>query len=211
MRRRAARLALAALLCAAALTGCSGAMRPREPETEVVPPVDRAATSAALLASYLEVLQRVVQGPPAEQAEILAAAQRDDAVAPTPSHQLRYALVLATPGHAGFDLAHAQQLLRELLAAPEALLPVERALALVTLRTVDRQIQLSSETQRLQGEIERSDRERSNTEERRLAAEAEENARLRKELEEAHAKLDAIANIERSLNKRKPGTEGQTK
>jgi len=34
---------------------------------------------------------------------------------------------------------------------------------------------------------------------------------LRKELEEAHAKLDAIANIERSLNKRKTGTEGQTK
>jgi len=211
MPPRVVRVVLAALLGAAALTGCTGALHPHEPEAEIVPPVDRAATSAALLASYLEVLQRLVQGPPAEQAEILASAQRDDAVAPTPSHQLRYALVLATPGHAGFDLAHAQQLLRELLAAPEALLPVERALALVTLRTVDRQIQLGSENQRLQAEIERSDRERTNSEERRLAAEAEENARLRKELEEAHAKLDAIANIERSLNKRKTGTEGQTK
>jgi len=39
----------------------------------------------------------------------------------------------------------------------------------------------------------------------RLQAEMDENVRLRRELEEARAKLDAIANIERSLNERKPG------
>jgi regulator of replication initiation timing len=39
---------------------------------------------------------------------------------------------------------------------------------------------------------------------RRLQAEVDENTRLRKELDEARAKLDAIANIERSLNERKP-------
>jgi len=33
--------------------------------------------------------------------------------------------------------------------------------------------------------------------------------RLRKELDEARAKLDAIANIERSLNERKPSNEGR--
>jgi len=38
----------------------------------------------------------------------------------------------------------------------------------------------------------------------------DENAKLRKELDEAHAKLEAIANIERSLNKRKPPGEGST-
>jgi hypothetical protein len=37
----------------------------------------------------------------------------------------------------------------------------------------------------------------------------DENVRLRRELEEARAKLDAIANIERSLNERKPGTGGR--
>jgi hypothetical protein len=37
----------------------------------------------------------------------------------------------------------------------------------------------------------------------------DENTRLRKELEEARAKLDAIANIERSLNERKPGNSGR--
>ena len=62
-----------------------------------------------------------------------------------------------------------------------------------------------------------SDRARSNTALRssvasanhRLQAELDENARLRKELEEARAKLDAIANIERSLNERKPGNSGR--
>jgi len=33
---------------------------------------------------------------------------------------------------------------------------------------------------------------------------------LHKELDEARAKLDAITNIERSLNERKPSTEGHT-
>ena len=41
----------------------------------------------------------------------------------------------------------------------------------------------------------------------RLQQEQDENARLRKELDEAKAKLDAIANIERSLNERKPNTD----
>jgi hypothetical protein len=158
----------------------------------------------------LDALQRLMQAPPAEQAEILAGAQRDFAVAPTPSHELRYALILSTPGHSGFDLARAQQLLREVLAQPETLLPAERALALVTLSTVQRQLTLTAENQRLQSDAERNDRERLAAAGRRLQAEQEENARLRKEIEEAHAKLDAIANIERSLNKRKTGTEGST-
>ena len=45
---------------------------------------------------------------------------------------------------------------------------------------------------------------------RRLQTEMDENARLRKALDEAHAKLDAIANIERSISDRPPATEGRT-
>jgi hypothetical protein len=211
MRRERWSVAVAVLLGAATLTGCAGGAgdaSQRKPDTP--PTVDRAATSAALLANYLELLQRLVQSPPAEQAEILAVAQHDFGQAPTPSHQLRYALVLATPGHPGFDATHAQQLLRELLATPETLLPSERALALLTLQTVDRQLTLVAENQRLQSDTERNDRERMAIMNRRLQSEQEDNARLRKELEDAHAKLDAIANIERSLNKRKPRAEGST-
>jgi cell division septum initiation protein DivIVA len=199
-----------------ALAGCANSLSSagaRAPDTP--PPVDRTAASAALLASYLEVLQRLVQGAPAEQAEILAAARRDYELAPTSSHQLRYALVLATPGHPGADSVHAQQLLRELLATPETLLPTERALAFLELQTVDRQLELTAENQRLQTDADRGDRERIALASKRLQSEQDENARLRKELDDVHTKLDAITNIERSVNKRPgsdrpPGTEGPT-
>jgi hypothetical protein len=122
---------------------------------------------------------------------------------------LRYALVLADPGHPATDLAKAQRLLRELLANPEMLLSGERALAFLELQQIDDHLTLEAENRRLQGDAVRVDRERLSTVNRRLQLETDENARLRKELEEARAKLDAIANIERSLNERKPSNEGR--
>jgi hypothetical protein len=204
-------LAVAALVCAATLVGCAGGFGgANSRRMETPPPVDRTAASAASLASHLAMLQELIQGPPTEQAEILASAKRNYEVAPTPSHELDYALVLATPGHPGFDAPHAEQLLREALATPETLMPSERAMALVTLRGIERQIDLAEENLRLQADAERTDHDHTTALSRRLQAETEENARLRKEVEEAHAKLDAIANIERSLNRRKPRTEGST-
>jgi len=202
---------IALLVGVATLAGCGvtlggGGTRPTEP----TPVVDRVGASATLTASYLEGLQRLVQGAPAEQAEMLAGAKRDYEITPTSSHQLRYALVLAAPGHAGQDLPHAQKLLRELLATPETLLPVEKALAFLELQRVDRELTLSAENQRLQSSAERNDRERLAAFNRRLQTELDENAKLKRELEEAHAKLEAIANIERSANKRKPAAEGST-
>ncbi len=172
----------------------------------VPPPIDRAATQAALLASYLEVLQRLAQGPPAEQAEILSSARHDFEVAPTPSHELRYAMVLATPSHPGTNYAKAQQLLRELIATQETLLPTERAMAFLALKNVDQTLSQAGEIQRLQVPADHSDRDRVASLNRRLQGELDDNARLHRELDEAHAKLDAIANIERALNKPKvPG------
>jgi hypothetical protein len=68
---------------------------------------------------------------------------------------------------------------------------------------------LEGENRRLQSDAVRADRERLANVNHRLQLETDENARLRKELEEARAKLDAIANIERSLNERKPGNTGR--
>lgn len=208
----AAILGAAALAGAAMLVGCSAGIGvPNIRKTETLPPVDRTAASAASLAGQLSVLQRLIQGAPAEQAEILAAAKHDYDIAPTPSHELEYALVLATPGHPGFDAPRAQQLLREALATPETLLPSERAMAVVTLRTTERQLALSAENQRLESDAVHEGEERAAALNRRLQSESEDNARLRKELEDARAKLDAIANIEqRSLNSRKHRTEGST-
>jgi len=208
--RRAAATVLAAALGAALLASCSTEFGARDQEVrQATPVVDRNAASAAALTENLQLLQRLVQAAPAEQAEITAAAQRDFDSAPTPSHQLRLALVLANPGHPATDLPRAQRLLRELMANPEMLLSGERALAFLELQQIDDHLTLEAENRRLQGDTQRADRERLGSANRRLQLETDENARLRKELEEARAKLDAIANIERSLNERKPSNEGR--
>ncbi len=206
MPRSLVRACAAVVLAALVASGCAdlGATHAAAPP----PPPSPQATSATLLAQYLELLQRLVSGPAAEQAEILASAQHDYDLAPTPSHELKLALILATPGHPATNLTRAQGLLRELMANPEMLLPAERALAFLQLSQIDDHLTLEAENRRLQDEAARADREHIANARARLQAEVDENARLRKELDEARAKLAAIANIERSLNERKPATSG---
>ena len=196
----------------ALLSGCATDLLVRKDSRPPVPApvVDRAAASETLVSGYLENLRRLVQSAPAEQAEMAAAAQREYDLAPTPSHQLRLALVLATPNHAATDLPRAQRLLRELMAAPAALLPAERALAFLEQQKVDVQLALEAENKRLQGTVVRNDKDRNAAANKRLQAEVEENTRLRKELEEAQAKLDAISDIEKSLSERKSSAESRS-
>jgi hypothetical protein len=114
--------------------------------------------------------------------------------------------VLATPTHPGTDDAKAQQLLQQLLAAPETLLPAERAMAFLTLQNVEQTLAQTTAIQHLQAAADHTDHDRFAALNRRLQNEMDDNARLRKELDDARAKLDAIANIERALNKSKvPG------
>jgi len=169
-------------------------------------PAKPVSASAILLSEDLQLLQRLTQARASEQAEIVASAQSEYDSAPTPSRKLKLALLLATPGHGATNLPRAQGLLRELVANPETLAPGERALAFLELSQIDDHLTLVAENRRLQTEAVREDQARLASANRRLQAELDENARLRKELDEARAKLDAIANIERSLNERKPGT-----
>ena len=201
--QRGGRLASAGvvLLLAASLAGCPmGGQRVQPPP----PVVNPAAATSAMLGDYLLLLQKLVSAPPAQQAEIVASAQHDFDTAPTPSHELKLALMLGTQGHPGTDLPRAQGLLRELMANPEMLTPGERALASLELSQIDDHLTLETENRRLQAEAARQDHALVANVNHRLQAEMDENARLRKELEEARAKLDAISNIERQLNERKP-------
>ncbi len=212
MRLERAASAAAVLAAAAALCGCAGGFgfgRARKPPAP--PPVDPAVTSAVRVANHLEVVQHLMEGAPADQAQILATAKQAYDTSPThPSEELEYALVLSTPGHAGFDAAHAEQLLHDALAAPVSLTPSERALALLVVRDLEQQLALVAENRRLRMQSARNDHELMAAASKRLQTETEENARLRKELEQTRAKLNAIANIERSLNRRKPATQGPT-
>ena len=179
------------------VAGCATGLAKREP---ALPSVDRNTTESTVLSGYLDLCLRVARGTPAEQAQILATANNDYSAAPTPSRVLRYAMVLSTPGHAGHDPVVAQRLLHEVLANPETLLPAERALAFLQLQQVERQQTLQADVRRLQQGAERNTNDRIAQLTRRLTTESEENARLKKLLAEAQAKLDAIANIERSSN-----------
>ena len=203
--RRPSLLATGALL----LSGCAmlGGGGSGSAARQAQPAPDRDTTVAVLLANTIQTLQRLTQGTPAEQAEIHAGARGGYERAPLSGAQLRYALVLATPGHPARDPERARTLLRELAAQPEALQPVERALTLVELGQLERELGLKAESERLQGELQRGERERNTLTARRLQSELEENARLRRQLEEAQAKLDAIANIERNISERKSSTE----
>jgi hypothetical protein len=195
------------LLLALWLAGCADMTATRSPPPPQRPEnaaEDRDAAAAMLVGSTFQSMQRLTQAAPAEQAEILSAARASFERSPQGSAQLRYALLLAAPTHPGRDLGLAQTLLRQLVAQPEQMVPIERAVALTELAQVDRELTLQAENERLQLDAQRSDRDRNSAAQRRLQAELDENARLRKQIEDAQAKLDAIANIERKLTDRAP-------
>lgn len=199
--------AIVVVLSSAWLGACSLLGEPAPATT--APP--RADPSLAIIADHLEMMSRLSQVTPAEQAEIFQAAQNAVDTAPTTSNLLRYALALATPGHGSEDLTAASDKLSQLLAASEAMLPAERALAWVVLKDVEQRLILQTENRRLQETSARQARERGAATNRRLQAEIEENARLKRALAEAQAKLDEITRIERSIIERKPANGNGTK
>ena len=171
---------------------------------------DRDIEAAVVLASAFQSMQHLTQAAPAEQAEIVSAARDAYQRTPRGESQLRYALLLATPGHPARNAELAQQLLRELAAQPETLVPVERAVVMVELAQLDHELDLQAVNQQLQSDALRTDQAHSAADERRLQAQADENVRLRRELEADQAKLDAIATIERNLTERKTGADSGT-
>ncbi len=209
MRHKSTLLAGVATLVAV-ITGCgAGLPLKRSHETKDLPSIDRNSTETTVIAAYLDTCLKLARGTPAEQAVILANASSDYNAAPTPSRVLRYAMVLSTPGHTGFDPVVAQRLLHEVLASPETLLPAERALAFLQLQQVERQQSLQADVKRLQIGAERATNDRIAQLTKRLSTESDENIRLKKALADAQAKLDAIANIEGSSNKRSTQPEGR--
>jgi hypothetical protein len=196
----------AAIAAAVVLAGCAGtlggAARERPPPA---PPAASASAEAAR--QYLDALAELLEAAPARQAELLNGARTDAENAATTMHKLRYAILLAAPGHGGADPVAARRQLSELLARPELLLPAERALATVFLKEVDERLVLIAENRRLQQESVSVTKDRNNAQARRLQSEIDENARLRRALDEAQKKLDAVTQLERSIVERgeKPG------
>ncbi len=191
------------LWAAALLSACStGFLAPPPPAPR--PVINHKATSSEALAEDFAVLEKLLAAPPQEQMQIVGSAEQAFRSTPTPSRKLRLALILGTPDQAGTDLPRAQQMLQELSANPDSsLLPGERSLVALQLQQIGDYLTLQQENRTLQAEAARA--EQLAPLKRRLDGSAEENEKLKRELREARAKLAAIANIEKSLNERKPG------
>ncbi len=187
------------MLGVALTTAACGSLGKRAPSDPLgdrgVSAVERSATPPALT-QHLDAIQKLLTAEPATQAELLDNARRDAESSRLASARLRHALLLATPGHAGFDPVAAVVILKDILAVPATLPPAERALAMVELQRITSGAGLSSENQKLRQQLDRVERDQLASLNRKLQAETDENARLRKALEEARAKLDAIGKIE---------------
>lgn len=148
---------------------------------------------------YLTELQQFSNGNPRTQQEIFEDAQSEAVLTPGPQTNLRYAMILATPGHAGFNPEVAQGILRDVLRQESILTPAEISLATIHLKSVEQQLALSSEARRAIASSSRAASSEEQANRQRVAAMEAENQRLRDELADAEEKLDAITSIERSI------------
>jgi hypothetical protein len=148
---------------------------------------------------YLSELYELSAGDANKQADIFADADAAAKLTPGPSTNLRFGLVLATPGHAQTDAERAQGFLRGVLEQSELLTSAEISLATIYLNNVERLNLVNSEAQNLRESSSRAARTEARTTGQRIAEIEAENRRLRLELEDAEQKLEAITSIERSI------------
>ncbi len=198
--------AVALIVLVALVSGCAQTSdwlkglrtaRPEEPIILGAPETD----------TYLNEIYDLVSGDPYIQVEIFSDAKAAATLTPDPSSQLRYALVLATPGHAETDPLQAQSMLRELLSQTELMTSGEIALATIHLQEVEERLVLEAEAKRLRAE----NAQAASTEQRaisqRLNTVEADNRRLRREVADAEQKLEAITSIERSIREQ-AGNDG---
>jgi len=148
---------------------------------------------------YIQEMYELARGDPATQAEIYADAESAAKLTPGPSTKLRYALILATPGHSASNPQEAQGMFRELLSQTEMMAPAEIALASIHLDVVEQQIVFDAENRRLRSVNSRAATSEEQAVAQRIAKVESENRQLRRSLQEAEQKLDAITSIERSI------------
>ena len=203
-------LAALALMATLLVSGCTDGLFAQKPPPPPKPVIDHKAASSEALADDFAVLDRLIEAPAQQQMQIVGSAEEDFRTTPTQSKKLRLALILGTPDQAGSDLPRAEEMLQELSDDPQSsLLPGERTLLSLQLKQIGDYLTLEAENRTLQADAARA--EQLAPLKHRLDGAAGENAKLKKELQEAQAKLAAIANIEKSLNERKPGNEGKPK
>jgi len=138
-------------------------------------------------------------GDPMRQQAELAAALASARQSPTAANRLRYALALGAAGHKDSNPVEAKRLLADLLAEPNDLGTQELELANAYLREFDARVALYAELARQREDAQQKLKLNDSSATKRADALAADNARLKKQLAEANRKLEAVAEMERSL------------
>jgi hypothetical protein len=200
-RRIATALGLIALLLA--LGACADMQsRPASPPQPTLPPAT--APAPATTAPYLDTLANMAPGDPVRQQAELAAALAAAKQSPSAANTLRYALALGAAGHKDSNPVEAKRLLADLLAGPNDLGTPELELANAYLREFDARVALYAELARQREDSQQKLKSSDNELAKRADALAADNARLKKQLAEANRKLEAVAEMERSLQEQTP-------
>jgi hypothetical protein len=197
---------LAVLVCSAALlSACAGLTGTRGgPDAAAAPP----AAPPPVLAPYLDTLARMAPGDPARQEAELAATLEVAQQTRSSADTLKYALALGSAGHPSSNPVEAKRLITELLASPNTLDPTETTFANAYLREFDARVALYAELARQREETEQKLKSLDASAERRSDALAAENKQLKRALAEAERKLEAVAEMERTLLEQ-AGTEAE--
>lgn len=166
------------------------------------PPSPPAPTSGTPAATYLESLDGMAAGDTARQQATLLAARIAWQQTASPGNTLRYALVLGTPGHDDSNPLEASRLLNSLLATPGHLSPDEARLASAFQREFTARVSQYADLARARLESEAQMRAVEAEAQSRLDAMTADLTRVRRERDTIQQKLDAIADIEKSLMER---------
>lgn len=186
------------LVTVAAISACAGlpsAGRPGAPGQAVAAPTPKPPGAA----SYFEVLDLMAPGDAVRQSTELASTLAQAQQNPTSSNRLRHAIALGAAGHSSSNPVEARRLIAELLAGQHDLTPQEVSLANAFLREFDARVALYADLARQREESERQVQSMSAEEDRRYSALNAETQRLKKALADAESKLEAVAEMERTL------------
>jgi hypothetical protein len=192
-----------ALLAACAQIDSRSSTPPPPPPAELAP-------VPASVAPYLDTLANIAPGDPTRQQAELADALSSAKQSPTAANTLRYALALGAAGHNDSNPVEAKRLLADLLAGPNDLGTQELELANAFLREFDARVALYAELARQREESQQKLKLNDSSATKRADALAADNARLKKQLAEANRKLEAVAEMERSLQEHSQDQEPET-
>jgi hypothetical protein len=191
------RIAAPLLLSTLLVTACADF--PSSPSATATPHSPAAVPKATELTPYLDTLDKMAPGDPTRQAAELASVRSAAQQSPTSANRLRYAIALGAAGHADSNPVEAKRLITEVLAGQHDLKPSEVSLANAYLREFDARVALYADIARQREELERRLQSAGADDDRRYASIAAENAKLKKALAEAERKLEAVAEMERTL------------